>query len=153
MYFNLKTCLRVPKLWIWVLSGWGRCLNMSAHVNGGPSGRGGKSCATCQPSWQKIITKIVVWQKIFGGNHAIFCWFCIYTKTFPQENVIGPIKNIITENCWAGTISLIILVWKCFCTACLMFSVTHIIILNDFNRFAKKIFSVTWHSLKYIYWY
>ena len=42
----LKSCARVPKLWIWLRRGWGRCLNVtlqtrvpenSASVDGGPS--------------------------------------------------------------------------------------------------------------------
>ena len=39
---SIKSFLRFPKLRIWVLRGWGRCLKVtlqiSAHGDGGPSG-------------------------------------------------------------------------------------------------------------------
>ena len=58
LFLNFKSCLTVPKLWIWVLSCWGRCLKVTLQT------RKPKKFRTCRSSWNSI----------FG--QVLHKWFC-----------------------------------------------------------------------------
>jgi hypothetical protein len=81
---HLKSCAKVLKLWVWLLSCWGRCfkvtlqtyvLQISAGVDGGQSGASGNYYKTSL--------------KCYVSNWALFNWISSHLSAVFQLPVTG----------------------------------------------------------------